>query len=168
MRHYRLFLLTFILQLVYFLSPVAYADAQKPTVNILTWWGYLDDPGLIARTEKACDVKISHDVYYSNDEFLRRWRGSEDNYDILIFTESIYNSAAPHLPIIETPLWQEANDYNPVIKAHYFEKKIPSKCCLLCTCINRFFMEQAPRFHQSKHLISRNFLTVERTHHRID
>ncbi len=125
MRHYRLFLLTFILQLVYFLSPVAYADAQKPTVNILTWWGYLDDPGLIARTEKACDVKISHDVYYSNDEFLRRWRGSEDNYDILIFTESIYNSAAPHLPIIETPLWQEANDYNPVIKAHYFEKKFP-------------------------------------------
>lgn len=126
MKYSVLLLVTLLLQVTIFLNPNdGYAETQRPNVNILAWWGYLDDPTLIARTEKTCNVKISHDIYYSNDEFLRRWRGSEENYDIIIFTESIYHSAQPNLPQIDTPLWKEAYEYNPIIRSHYFKKEFP-------------------------------------------
>lgn len=144
MRRFGLFLITALLQVMCTFVPcTGYATTAKPTINILAWWGYLDDPDLIARTEKACNVKISHDDYYSNDEFLRRWRGSEDNYDILIFTESIYNSAAPHLPIVNTTLWQEANDYNPIIKSHYFSKKFPHNVVYYAQALTGFLWNKS-------------------------
>lgn len=121
-----MFLLTFILQLVYFVSMPAQASTQKPIVNILTWWGYLDDPSLITHTELVCNVKISHDVYYSNDEFLRRWSQSSDNYDIIIFSNTIYKMIDQKLNKIQaSQLSALSNGYNPTIKKHYLNSHYP-------------------------------------------
>ncbi|HEU5280401.1 MAG TPA: hypothetical protein VFU82_00230 [Gammaproteobacteria bacterium] len=103
----------------------ACAFSAQSEINVLTWWGYLDHPKLIAEAEKKCGVAISHDIYFSNEEFLRRWRGSEDDYDIIIFSETIYKTIMPYLPHINTSLWKESEDYHPVIRSHYLANHFP-------------------------------------------
>ena len=77
--------------LVLFCNCLYAADVKyNRAVNILTWWGYIDYPEIINAAEKRCHAKISFDQYYSNDEFLRRWREQRDSYDIIIFSNTIY------------------------------------------------------------------------------
>ena len=96
------------------------------TINILTWWGYLNYPELIKKAEKECGVNISFDEYYSNDEFLRRWEGQKDFYDIIIFSDTIYNFVKHKLPKIKNNnLYKQSLNYNHIIKQHYDNKEYP-------------------------------------------
>jgi len=109
-----------------FLLPAIAAVANKDSVNILTWWGYLDYPEVIQKIEQDCDVKITHDNYYSNEEFLRRWQGHKEYYDVIIFSDTIYGVVKPNLPdLSKSTLWQQSAEYHPVIKSHYLSKHYP-------------------------------------------
>lgn len=120
------------------ITTLASTSVPRNTVNILSWWGYLDHPRLIAEAEKQCGVTISHDVYFSNEEFLRRWRGSEENYDILIFSESIYKTVMPSLPRLRSTLWKESDDYHPVIRAHYLSSHYPNNVVYFAHALTGF------------------------------
>jgi hypothetical protein len=109
-------------------SSVGYAAKvnQTPSVNVLSWWGYLDHPEITKAAEAKCGVKISFDQYFSNDEFLRRWEGQKDNYDLIIFSQTIYNAIINKIPkIIDSKLWLQSKSYNPIIKKHYEQSNYP-------------------------------------------
>jgi spermidine/putrescine-binding protein len=107
-------------------SPSLAEGAQQKTINILTWWGYLDHPEIIRSVEKACNIKISYDQYYSNDEFLRRWRTQKNSYDIIIFSNTIYKMIQNEIPNIRSSkLSREARLYHPVIRKKYLSLKTP-------------------------------------------
>lgn len=95
------------------------------TINILTWWGYFNYPQIINSAEKRCNAKISFDQYYSNEEFLRRWREQKDSYDIIIFSNTIFNVIKSEIKNINSNLWKQSNNYNPIIKHYYLKNKYP-------------------------------------------
>jgi hypothetical protein len=108
------------------LSAATTPGARK-TINILTWWGYLDHSNITTGAEKACGVKVSHDNYYSNDEFLRRWRQEKGSYDLVIFSNTIYKIVKPELPRLEnSTLSHVAINYNPIIRSNYRLSNYPS------------------------------------------
>ena len=44
----------------------------RPAVNILSWWDYINSKKLIKLVEEdKCNVDVSIDEFYSNDEFSR-------------------------------------------------------------------------------------------------
>lgn len=117
---------SFIIFLVLIFSSTLVFSETANQVNILTWWGYLNYPELIARTEQKCNVTISFDQYYSNEEFLRRWDGQKDYYDVIIFSDTIYSIVKKKIPVFkDSELWKYANSYNPIIKKHYFAANYP-------------------------------------------
>lgn len=113
---------------LFFVSAAIFAkDAtKKETINILTWWGYLAYPEVVEAVEKRCDVKLSFDEYYSNDEFLRRWEGQKEYYDVIIFSDTIYHLVKGKIPHIgNSKLWQLSAQYHPIIKSHYLNRRYP-------------------------------------------
>jgi spermidine/putrescine-binding protein len=54
----------------------------EESVNIITWWGYLNYPELLSPIEKKCGAKISFDEYYTDLEFAGRTK--KVDYDIAI------------------------------------------------------------------------------------
>jgi hypothetical protein len=100
--------------------------SQRPSVNILTWWGYLDSSKKqIHQIENTCRVRISHDDYYSNAEFLQRFKGFKSNYDIIIFSETILGSVEKSIARPKSKLYLLANSYYPVMKKHYLKNHFP-------------------------------------------
>jgi len=98
----------------------------RPTINILTWWGYLNGSDIVKLAEKECGVTISFDEYYSNDEFLRRWESQRENYDVLIFSGTIYNVVQDRLPHYKSStLWRQSLGYNKIIRQHYNKAHYP-------------------------------------------
>ena len=59
---YRLFVLSILLSTNAF---------SKPAVNILSWWDYINSEEIIKLVENKCNVDVSIDEFYSNDEFSR-------------------------------------------------------------------------------------------------
>lgn len=104
----------------------AKSNNQKETVNILTWWGYLSYPDIIKQVENQCNVKLSFDEYYSNDEFIRRWESHSELYDIIIFSSTIYDLLRDKIPRINnSKLSAYSTQYHPVIRAHYLSMHYP-------------------------------------------
>ncbi|MCD6047069.1 MAG: hypothetical protein K0S08_716 [Gammaproteobacteria bacterium] len=102
---------------------IAHKAGDDETVNILTWWGYLDKPWVPPYIKQQCGVNVSFDEYYTNEEFERRWSTNKNNYDIVIFEDTFYNSMAHDLQGKGTDLSKIANNYYPSIKKRYFSKK---------------------------------------------
>lgn len=99
---------------------------RKEVVNILTWWDYLDIE-LIKKAENKCGAIISYDEYYTNDEFLRRWTNQKENYQVIIFSQTIYNIIKNKLPRINSSkLFNNAEQYNKIIKNHYLKMNYPA------------------------------------------
>lgn len=102
-----------------------HAENKKEVINILTWWEYLDDK-IVDTAEKKCNVKISYDEYYNNDEFIRRWSAGKEDYQVIIFSQTIYNIVKDKLPRIKnSKLNNNIKYYNPVIRNHYLQKNYP-------------------------------------------
>ncbi len=70
------------------------AQASTPTkVKILTWWGYLEQNSeQIKNIEKRCLSKIIIDEFYSSSEFLSRINSNLENFDILIYSDTVFKS----------------------------------------------------------------------------
>lgn len=99
--------------------------AKKPTVNVLTWFGYLRTPEIMTLIDQECHATLSFDEYYSNGEFLRRWRADKDNYDIVIFANLLYKGIQNKVANNGAHLSSLTKDYYPIIKQHYDETHYP-------------------------------------------
>ncbi len=109
------------------LSAEAKSSTSRQTVNVLTWWGYLDDHKIIDSVENKCDVNISYDNYLSNDEFIRRWDANKGSYDIIIFSQTIYDVIKNKIPnLSKSKLSTVSSLYHPEIKKHYVLSHYPN------------------------------------------
>jgi hypothetical protein len=117
---------SFLSLLIFSLTPYLANAQDNGTVNILTWWGYLDYPELVQLVEKKCHVKLSYDKYYTNAEFTRRLNYQGQNYDVLIFSDTIYNAVKQGIARNNSDLYKLSRHYHPIIRQHYLKNKLPS------------------------------------------
>jgi hypothetical protein len=104
---------------------ISVAYANKPTVNVLTWWGYLDEPSTAKLIDQRCGATLSYDNYTSNDDMQRRWKVNQNKYDILIFSDSIYNAIKDKIVLKKSNLWKNSKKYNHVIREKYINSNFP-------------------------------------------
>lgn len=94
--------------------------SSKKTVNVTAFYGFLEDPKIKEAVEKQCNVNFSHDVYYTNAEFLRDFYKQKDSYDVMIFSNMVYGTIKNQLPNIEkSNLWKSSAEYYPYFKEYY-------------------------------------------------
>lgn len=111
-----------------FYLPVVLADGSvhRKTIKMITWWGYYHSPEVTNYLENKCNVKLSIDEYYSNDEFLRRWEGMTDYYDIINLSDIVYPVIKNKIPSVKnSSIWKNSFHYHPAIKKHYDEQNYP-------------------------------------------
>jgi hypothetical protein len=107
-----------IIYLFLFLITSTYAS-NIPTVNVIAFWGFLDDPKIIRAIENKCKVKFSHDAYYTNSEFLDTFNHRKSDYDVIILSNLIYGSVKDKLPKLNSDLWIASDNYYPYFKNYY-------------------------------------------------
>ncbi|MBA2710144.1 MAG: hypothetical protein H0U57_06095 [Tatlockia sp.] len=92
----------------------------KKIVNVIAFYGFLEDPKIKNAVERQCNVKFSHDSYYTNAEFLHTFHKQKDYYDVMIFSNMIYGTIKNQLPnIVNSNLWKSSDDYYPYFKKYY-------------------------------------------------
>jgi hypothetical protein len=92
----------------------------------LTWWGYLDwaKPRL-RKIGKQCRAKISFDDYYSNSEFLQRMQSPQNNYDVIIYSDTISKFLDNKIGLKKSQLYKLSEKYIPTVKKNYLLNKFP-------------------------------------------
>lgn len=92
----------------------------RPAVNILSWWDYINSEQIINLVENTCNVDVSIDEFYSNDEFSRRVRKSD--YDVIVHSEAAYSSVKDLVAKSSSSFAKEqVENYHPLIKKRYTE-----------------------------------------------
>ncbi|HVV69331.1 MAG TPA: hypothetical protein VHE99_09935 [Gammaproteobacteria bacterium] len=105
---------------LFLVSPLlALSTPSTPPVNILTWWGYLTSPWVHEMIMNQCHVNISYDEYYTNDEFIRRFREHNTQYDIVIFPNIDYQMFAKQLTKNTSKLFENTKAYEKNVRANY-------------------------------------------------
>lgn len=99
--------------------------ANDGSVNALSWWGYLDSPAVAQEVKNKCNVNLSHDTYYTNNEFLRRVNTNKTHYDIIIFSHTMYDLIKNQIPKNKVNLAAFAENFNPIIKKQYQQRNFP-------------------------------------------
>jgi spermidine/putrescine-binding protein len=90
----------------------------RPSVNVISWWGYLSDPALLAPIEESCGARISLDEYTTNPEFLRRI--TKMPYNIAIYSDAISSSLTNLIPPNSTGSLANLSDsYIPAISSAF-------------------------------------------------
>nr|BFD30838.1 hypothetical protein GTC16762_04560 [Pigmentibacter ruber] len=84
------------MKILYFL--LLFFPIEAFSVNIISWWGYLDQD-LKESITKKCKTEINIDEYFSTEEFLRRTKNG--NYSILIYSMDAYNLISNKIVRIE-------------------------------------------------------------------
>lgn len=115
-----------------------YATSSNKTVNILTWWGYLDKPWVEPYIRQKCNANISFDEYYTNDEFLRRYNEEYSSYDIIIYADTIYNLVISKVKNTGIDISSVTKDYLPYIKKNYENIKYPSNTVYFFHAVSGF------------------------------
>ena len=105
-------------------SSNSYAS-QDGSVNVITWWGYLDSPAVAQEVKDKCSVNLSHDTYYTNNEFLRRVSTNKTRYDIIIFSQTIYDLVKNQIPKNNVNLTAISEKFNPIIRSQYRHGNFP-------------------------------------------
>ncbi len=102
---------------------ICVSNAQ-PEVNAIAFWGFLDNQNIVSAIESECDVKFSHDRYYTNSEFLDTYESHKNDYDVMVVSNLIYGSIKNEIPILkDSTLYTNANNYYPYFKTYYFQKQ---------------------------------------------
>lgn len=121
-----LFLLLLLASMAFSKPTQYHHKSQKPYVNILTWWGYLDDaPNQLKKIEDKCHVNISYDNYYSNNQFIDRFQNSGVNYDIIIFSQTVLDAIKKKINLPGSHLYKISKKYSPIIRNHYKKENLP-------------------------------------------
>ncbi|MDR3478611.1 MAG: hypothetical protein P4M14_11340 [Gammaproteobacteria bacterium] len=105
-------------------TQLGYGEEASKLVNVLTWWGYMDDSTSRLIKEK-CNVILSYDTYSSNYDMLNRWHSAEGKYDILIFSNTIYDVLKNEVALQNSNLSKKSAYYNPIIKEKYIKSHSP-------------------------------------------
>lgn len=101
-----------------------FGTARASDINIITWWGYIDNDA-IAALEKSCQTRVHVDEYYSNPEFLRR--ASKGRYDIAIYSDTVYNTFIARDHVARADIARTAvNSYDPKIRNVFLSAKYPA------------------------------------------
>lgn len=121
-------LILFIIFLSLIINKISFSsiEPERQKVNILSWWGYLTSPWVHKMIMDKCHIRISYDEYYSTDEFIRRFREHESNYDIIIFPEMAYKVFKSEITNYHSNLYKNVDNYEPNVKIHYKNEKFPS------------------------------------------
>jgi len=100
---------------------------EKEHLNVLSWWGYFTQENL-RPIEELCRVNLSVDEYYSNTEVLRRLTDGRTNYEFVVFSDTIYESALQHLETenVNIDLTEKTSSYQQNV-ARKFKKAKYSK-----------------------------------------
>ena len=116
-----------------------FAAQEKQPVNILTWWGYIDGASSSIKTiEKECNVEISYDEYYSNDDFIEKVSQTDTSYDIVIFSQTVLNSVKSKLGRKNSNLHTLSNNYYPLFKERYLKTKLPNNMVYFAISLTGF------------------------------
>lgn len=99
--------------------------SKNKQINVLSFWGYLDNPNIKTSIENKCKVRFSNDAYYTNEEFLNIFNKKADNYDIIIFSNLAYGSIKDKIANNRSSLWKVSNDYYPYFKQYYLTHRYP-------------------------------------------
>lgn len=94
-------------------------------VNVLSWWGYLDDPRIAKQVENQCGVKLSVDTYDTNEEFIKIYEKHRQRYDVIIFSNLAYGAIKNNLATNKSKLYEVAYNYYPYFKNYYFSHSYP-------------------------------------------
>ena len=119
------------------------SDVKKvENVNVLVWYGYLDNPEITKIVNEKCHVKMSHDIYYSNDEFLNRY---SDNYDAIIFSDTIYNLIRDKILAKKNTidLSSTIQNFNKKIRKHYYTEDFPKNVSYFMHSLTGFWYNPA-------------------------
>lgn len=126
-KNFQISLFKVIISLIIIITPFQMIKADNgESINILTWWGYLDDPQIKTIVKDKCGVNISFDEYYSNDEFLSRFKQDESNYDIIIFSQIMYGVIQKDITLENSSLSNLTKEYVPFILHEYNQNNFPS------------------------------------------
>ena len=102
------------------------ALAKDNKVNILTWWGYLDNKKITDVISKNCKADVSFDEYYSNSEFLRRWKARKSSYDIIIYSSTVETLIRDELPKSKYNLKPLTKGYEKYVLDVFKRRQYPS------------------------------------------
>lgn len=120
------------LKLVISLLCVSITSFAKPVVNAIAFWGFLDNPNIVNSIESECNVKFSHDRYYTNSEFLDTYESHKNEYDVMVVSNLIYGSIKDEIPILnDSILYTNANNYYPYFKKYYHHNNYPKNIAFL-------------------------------------
>lgn len=131
------FLAVFYLTGITLVSFDCYAN-KEPSVNVISWWGYLNSPSIAREVKQQCGVNLSFDTYYTNDEFLRRVATNKERYDIIIFSNTIYKLIKNQIPESHVNLSVFSKDFNPTIKNEYLRRHYPNNVIFFMHSLSGF------------------------------
>ncbi len=95
------------------------------TVNILSWWGYANNPQIQNLVKKSCKINLSIDSYYSDNEFLDRIKLYKNTYDIVIFSNTIANLIKSEIKLNKSSLKYITDNYLGIIKNNLLRANYP-------------------------------------------
>lgn len=95
------------------------------TLNVLSWWGYVNNSTLQNLVQETCDVNLSIDSYYTDNEFIERILLNQESYDIAIFSNILTKLVSAKLALTQSPLQNTVNHYLPAIQDHLAKVKNP-------------------------------------------
>jgi hypothetical protein len=122
---------------------MVFAASPKGTVNVLTWWDYLNSPEITTIIKKKCNVTLYHDEYYCNSEFLTRFSSNKSFYDIIIFPRTVYELIKEKIAIKNSTLSKVTKKYNNCVREHYLSYNYPNNIVFFVLSFTGFIWNPA-------------------------
>lgn len=140
----RNFILAF--ALLFGLTFKIYANG-KPSVRVLSWWGYIDKKDQKTRAiEEKCRATLSLDEFYSNAEFLERVNSKRNSsqHDILIFSDTVIKSAqTAFIDKLKTKISSNSKKYFPGVKDFYNSRNYNPSTAVFQISLTGFLVNRA-------------------------
>ncbi len=115
----------------------------KNYVNVLSWWGYLDDPRIAEAVKDQCGVNLSVDEYYTNEEFSEIFKKHQDRYDVIVFSNLMYKSIENKIADNNSTLSDVAKGYYPYFRDYYFQHNYPKNVVFFSHALMGFMYNPA-------------------------
>ena len=123
--NHKSYCLNFLFLLIIIFFPITGVADQSSTVNVLVWFGYLNSPWISKMVKDDCNVDLSYDEFNSNSDFLRRLKAQNSNYDIIIFSDTVFSAVNHNIALNKSDLWKQSFGYNKYIRQEYIKSKFP-------------------------------------------
>lgn len=103
------------------LSLAVTGHAAKPSVRLLTWWGYFHNKALKEIIEKKCHIDLQIQNYRDDIDFTRLF--NQDRFNLVIFESTKLPIIRQKLTVVgKTHLSRVSKDYPPFIRNKLHEQ----------------------------------------------